>query len=122
MTEETLTETIGRAAQERLLRLRGRRSMPNRLEAVLGVSRRCAALPDLDVRSPEEILGYDQRGVPDSQKPCRSLSASGGNLVANFVDQDNGIDKVRDKVRDKGTCGGASALPHWRRSSVFQPN
>lgn len=64
LTEETLTETVGRAVEERLLRLRGRRSMPSRLEAILGVSRRCAALPDLDVRSPEEILGYDERGVP----------------------------------------------------------
>jgi antitoxin VapB len=64
LTGETLTETIGRAVEERLLRLLGRRSMPNRLEAVLGVSRRCAALPDLDVRSPDEILGYEAWGVP----------------------------------------------------------
>jgi hypothetical protein len=25
---------------------------------------RCAALPDLDTRSPEEILGYDEIGLP----------------------------------------------------------
>ena len=67
LTEETLTETIGRAVEERLLRLRGRRLMPSRLEAILGVSRRCAALPDVDMRSPEEILGYGECGVPDGR-------------------------------------------------------
>lgn len=32
--------------------------------AVMEISRRSAALPDYDLRSPEEILGYDENGVP----------------------------------------------------------
>jgi antitoxin VapB len=30
----------------------------------LEIARRCAALPDLDTRTANEILGYDQNGVP----------------------------------------------------------
>jgi len=32
--------------------------------ALLEIGRRCAALPDMDPRSAEEILGYDKDGVP----------------------------------------------------------
>ncbi len=28
------------------------------------IGQRCAALPDLDTRSPDEIIGYDEIGVP----------------------------------------------------------
>jgi hypothetical protein len=28
------------------------------------ISERCAALPDYDKRSPEEIIGFDERGLP----------------------------------------------------------
>ena len=28
------------------------------------IARRCASLPVIDDRSPEEILGYDENGVP----------------------------------------------------------
>jgi plasmid stability protein len=34
------------------------------VEALKEISRQCAALPDLDQRSPEEIIGYDERGLP----------------------------------------------------------
>jgi hypothetical protein len=33
-------------------------------EQILAISKHCAALPDRDLRSTEEILGYDERGVP----------------------------------------------------------
>ena len=33
------------------------------LETVLEISRRCSALPDLDTRDPDEILGYDENGT-----------------------------------------------------------
>jgi antitoxin VapB len=32
--------------------------------ALLAIGRRCAALPDLDLRTAEEILGYDEIGLP----------------------------------------------------------
>lgn len=32
--------------------------------AILEIGRRCAALPDVDRRSANEILGYDRDGIP----------------------------------------------------------
>ena len=31
---------------------------------ILEIGRRCAALPDLNTRSADEILGYDRHGLP----------------------------------------------------------
>lgn len=38
--------------------------MPNLKDEILEIGRRCAALPERDVRSAEEILGYDEDGLP----------------------------------------------------------
>ncbi|MBN2493972.1 MAG: type II toxin-antitoxin system VapB family antitoxin [Deltaproteobacteria bacterium] len=62
-TGETITKAIMRALQERLQRLKGRRTVPDTEELIMEISRRCGALPDLDSRSPEEILAYDESGV-----------------------------------------------------------
>jgi hypothetical protein len=64
MTEESLTEAIGCAMEERLKRLHGRKAVVDRSEALMAISRRCAALPDLDPRPEEEILGYGEDGAP----------------------------------------------------------
>lgn len=64
MTHESLTETVGRAVEERLIRLRGRRTTPSKLDAIMAISRRCAALPDIDTRTADEILDYDEQGAP----------------------------------------------------------
>jgi antitoxin VapB len=60
---KTVTSSVIDALEQALLRVRGRRTAPSVRDAILEVSERCAALPDLDMRTPEEILGYDQRGV-----------------------------------------------------------
>jgi antitoxin VapB len=63
-TGETLTGAIVVALRERLARLRGRpRRRPLR-DDLREIGRRCAALPTLDERTEDEILGYDQRGLP----------------------------------------------------------
>jgi antitoxin VapB len=59
----TVTSSVIDALEQALLRVRGRKTAPSVREAILEVSERCAALPDIDKRTPEEILGYDQRGV-----------------------------------------------------------
>lgn len=64
LTNESLTETIGKAVEERLIRLRGRRTAPSKFDAIMRISRRCAALPDLDRRTADEILDYDEGGAP----------------------------------------------------------
>ena len=60
---ESLTAAITRALEERLQRLRGRRTADDAVWEIMQISRRCSALPDQDRRSPEEILGYDEHGV-----------------------------------------------------------
>ena len=62
-TGESLTEAIIHSLEERLERLKGRRSSPDLAEALMQISRRCAALPDLDTRDADEILGYDENGA-----------------------------------------------------------
>lgn len=39
-------------------------SPEERFAAMLEISRRCAALPELDPRSADEIVGYDENGIP----------------------------------------------------------
>ena len=62
-TGESLTEAIIHSLEERLERLKGRRSAPDLVETLLAISRRCSSLPDLDSRSADEILGYDDHGA-----------------------------------------------------------
>ncbi len=63
-TGETLTEVVVVALRERLARETGRtRPIPLR-EELAAIRARCAALPVLDARTEDEILGYDERGLP----------------------------------------------------------
>jgi antitoxin VapB len=39
-------------------------SPEERFAAIMEISRRCAALPELDPRSADEIVGYDENGWP----------------------------------------------------------
>jgi antitoxin VapB len=63
-TGESLTEAVTAALRERLARQEGRRAVPRLYEELLAIGRRCAALPDLDARTADEILGYDELGLP----------------------------------------------------------
>jgi antitoxin VapB len=64
LTGETITTAIRRAAEERLQRVCRDRSGRSLADEILEIGRRCASLPDLDTRSPDEILGYDEDGLP----------------------------------------------------------
>ena len=66
LTGESLTETIRHALEAQLQRLRDRHASDQAatFEALMAISNRSAALPILDHRSDDEILGYDQNGVP----------------------------------------------------------
>lgn len=61
-TGETITEAMKKALIERLERTRPHRL--SRFEELNQIALRRAALPDLDKRSPDEILGYDEHGLP----------------------------------------------------------
>ncbi len=63
-TGESLTEAIQTALQERLERLnrhRQNRNLANQLREIL---QRVDRLPVLDSRTPDEIVGYDENGLP----------------------------------------------------------
>lgn len=63
-TGETLTEAIQRSLQERIERLSQRRRGRIMTEKLQDILRRVDALPTLDTRSEDEILGYDAQGIP----------------------------------------------------------
>ena len=69
----TVTRAVIGALDEALRRTRGRRVAPSMKDAILEISDRCAALPDLDTRPADEILGYGESGRP-SREPGRSSS------------------------------------------------
>ena len=49
---------------EKLLREQGRRMPREMKSSLLEIGQRCASLPDKDTRSPDEILGYNSKGLP----------------------------------------------------------
>ncbi|MGH3730884.1 MAG: type II toxin-antitoxin system VapB family antitoxin [Micromonosporaceae bacterium] len=63
-TGETLTEAVVTALRERLARQSGRTRALALREELSAIRRRCASLPVLDDRAPDEILGYDAQGLP----------------------------------------------------------
>jgi len=63
-TGESLTEVVVNSLRERLQRERKRAGSPRLRDEIRAIAQRCAALPVLDPRSPEEILGYDSHGLP----------------------------------------------------------
>jgi len=63
-TGESLTEAIQTALQERWERLKARRRSQILASQVEDLLRRVDALPTLDSRPDDEILGYDAHGIP----------------------------------------------------------
>ena len=63
-TGESITEAIQKSLEERWERLKERRRGRVLARQVEDILRRVDAMPTLDDRSPEEILGYDEHGLP----------------------------------------------------------
>ena len=64
LTGENITTATRRAIEERLRRLGGQSRKAALLEDMAEIRRRWSAMSVVDDRSPEEILGYDGRGLP----------------------------------------------------------
>jgi antitoxin VapB len=60
---ETLTDAIIHSLEERLAKLRGRRTQQDLVRQILEIAYRSSSLPDLDPRSAEDILGYGRDGT-----------------------------------------------------------
>ncbi|MBK7974088.1 MAG: type II toxin-antitoxin system VapB family antitoxin [Deltaproteobacteria bacterium] len=63
-TGESLTQAVVVALRERLQRERRRRRGTDLGDELVAIAARCAALPVLDGRAADEILGYDDHGIP----------------------------------------------------------
>jgi antitoxin VapB len=64
LTGENITTATKRAIEERLRRVRGRSRRAALLADMAEIRRRWSAMPVLDNRTQEEILGYDANGLP----------------------------------------------------------
>lgn len=63
-TGETNTEAVIQALRERLKRLQRQRSRRRLAHELDEMALHCASLPVLDMRVPDEIVGYDEHGLP----------------------------------------------------------
>lgn len=63
-TGETLTEAVTVAVRERLESLHRKRRRAEVVRSIQDIQDFVRELPDLDERSEEEILGYDELGLP----------------------------------------------------------
>lgn len=64
LTGETKTEAVTQALRDRLARVRRERSQRRLADELDEIALRCSQLPVLDPRTPDEILGYDENGLP----------------------------------------------------------
>jgi antitoxin VapB len=63
LTGENLTSAVTLALRERLARERRRRHTDDVAARLMKIGNRYSALPDSE-RNPDEILGYDEQGLP----------------------------------------------------------
>ncbi len=64
VTGESITDAVIKALREQLQRETGKRSVPRLESEIPTISGRCSLLPDHDTRSAEEIIGFDEHGLP----------------------------------------------------------
>jgi antitoxin VapB len=60
----SLATATKRAIEERLRRIGGQSQKAALLEDMAEIRQRWSAMPVLDDRTPEEIVGYDEHGLP----------------------------------------------------------
>jgi antitoxin VapB len=64
LTGESLSKAVRLAVHERLERERRRRRQAGSADRLMAIGRRCAARPVLASRPADELLGYDEAGLP----------------------------------------------------------
>ena len=63
-TGETKTEAVTKALRDRLTRVRRERTKRRLADELEKIAEHCANLPVRDARRAEDILGYDESGLP----------------------------------------------------------
>ena len=63
-TGETLTAAVVQALRERLIRVRRGRAKRRLADELDEIALHCASLPVRNGRSADEIVGYDEQGLP----------------------------------------------------------
>lgn len=64
LTGESLTDVVRHSLRERLQRERQSNPDPIWLERLREISDRCASRPVIDPRSDDDLVGYDEHGLP----------------------------------------------------------
>ena len=64
VTGESLTEAVTEALRDRLVRVTRHRNDSMLLEDIRRIQEEVRRLPVLDNRTPDEIIGYDEYGLP----------------------------------------------------------
>lgn len=64
LTGESMSTAVLVAVRERLERERRRRGQAGIADRLMAIGQRCAARPVLDPRPADELLGYDEAGLP----------------------------------------------------------
>ena len=70
-TGESLTDAVIAALRERLERQRGQRGRRRLREDIARIQQRYQQLPIRDARSADDILGYDDLGLPGAGRRSR---------------------------------------------------
>jgi antitoxin VapB len=63
LTGESITVAVKTAVRERIEREERERGKAS-VEELMAIAKRIASAPDRDPRTADEILGYDERGLP----------------------------------------------------------
>ena len=64
LTGESLTTAVKRAIQERLVQVERSRAVNGIADELDHIALHCASLPRRDHRSADQIIGYDEHGLP----------------------------------------------------------
>ncbi len=64
LTGESKTEAVTKALRDRIAKVRGERVRRRLADELDAIARRCASLSVRDTRAADEILGYDDTGLP----------------------------------------------------------
>ena len=65
LTGESLTQAVKQAVRERLAQVEKTRRAVRLADELDHIALHCAGLPRRDRRSAEQIIGYDEHGLPD---------------------------------------------------------